>query len=267
VKPILLHISGSWPIRVRLVHSWAALFQPRGLALRGKGKKQKLFLVLSPSPGPDGPNASGWYRRLRKPISPLSLLNCDQPWQLFSHGWTILLSTIIYDLDSRILPNIHIVTLAPLSPQCRSFQFSLPEMLWNTCISEYLHKIRTWRFHRTEEDSNNFSVSWHITHISMAISTNLGRDTNHNSTKLVCSHPLFQPWVSETNKQRNSGLKGDILNIFFVVSAQVQPCSCCCCLLINSTQPPGNSRMDARFWSAAAATVFQKWGLPQMPSE
>jgi len=41
-------------------------------------KKQILFLVLSPWPGPDGPNASGWYRRLREPISPLSLLNCDQ---------------------------------------------------------------------------------------------------------------------------------------------------------------------------------------------
>jgi len=50
----------------------------RGWELRKKGKTQKLFLVLSPRPGPDGPNASGWYRRLREPISPLSLLNCDQ---------------------------------------------------------------------------------------------------------------------------------------------------------------------------------------------
>jgi len=50
----------------------------RGWSLRKKGKKQKLFLVLSPRPGPDGPNASGWYRRIREPISPLSLLNCDQ---------------------------------------------------------------------------------------------------------------------------------------------------------------------------------------------
>ena len=50
----------------------------RGWSLRKKGKKQKLFLVLSPRPGPDGPNASGWYTRLREPISPLSLLNCDQ---------------------------------------------------------------------------------------------------------------------------------------------------------------------------------------------
>jgi len=42
----------------------------------------------------------------------------------------------------------------------------------------------------TEEVSNNFSVSSHITHISMAISANLGPDTDHNSTMLVCDHPL-----------------------------------------------------------------------------
>ena len=52
-------------------------------------------------------------------------------------------------------------------------------------------KIRIWRFHQTEEVSNIFSVSWHITHISMAILINLGRDTDHNSTKLVCDHPLL----------------------------------------------------------------------------
>jgi len=74
----------------------------RGWALRKKGKKQKSFLVLSPRPGPDGPNVSVWYRRLREPILSLSLLYCDQLWQLFSRGWTILLSTVIYDLDSRI---------------------------------------------------------------------------------------------------------------------------------------------------------------------
>jgi len=50
----------------------------RGWKLRKEGKKQKLALVLSPKPGSDGPNASGWYRRLREPILPLSLLNYDQ---------------------------------------------------------------------------------------------------------------------------------------------------------------------------------------------
>ena len=46
---------------------------------RKKRKKQKLFLVLNPRPGPDGPNASYWYRRLRERISPLSLLIGDHP--------------------------------------------------------------------------------------------------------------------------------------------------------------------------------------------
>ena len=50
----------------------------RGWSLRKKGKKQKKFLVLSPRPGPDGPNASGWYRRLHEPISPFSMFNSVQ---------------------------------------------------------------------------------------------------------------------------------------------------------------------------------------------
>jgi len=69
----------------------------------GRGwRKKKLILVLSPRPGPDVPNASGWYRRLREPISPFSMFSSVQLHQLFSRGWTILLSTIIHDLDSRI---------------------------------------------------------------------------------------------------------------------------------------------------------------------
>ena len=32
-------------------------------------------------------------------------------------------------------------------------------------------------------------VDTYITHISMSISANLGRDTDHNSTKVVCDHP------------------------------------------------------------------------------
>jgi len=75
-----------------------------------------------------------------------------------------------------------------VSPSCSRV---FVQILGDTSISEHL-KIWTWRFHRTEEVSNIFSVSWHITHISMAISANLGRDTDHNSTKLVCSHPLPQ---------------------------------------------------------------------------
>jgi len=104
-----------------------------------KGKKQKLFLflVLSPRPGPDGSNASGWYRRLREPISPLSLLKCDQLWQLFSRGWTILLSTVIYDLDSRIAAKYSKYQTSFYSMQV-SFRFHSLRF-WDTCISEYLH--------------------------------------------------------------------------------------------------------------------------------
>jgi len=43
----------------------------RGWEMRKKGKKQKLFLVLSPRPGPDhvsAPNVSDWYRLLREPM-------------------------------------------------------------------------------------------------------------------------------------------------------------------------------------------------------
>ena len=50
----------------------------RGWSLWKKGKKQKLFLALNPRPGPDGPNASGWYRRFREPISPFSMFNSVQ---------------------------------------------------------------------------------------------------------------------------------------------------------------------------------------------
>ena len=43
-----------------------------------KEKNTKLLLVLSPRPGPDGSNASGWYRRLREPILPFSMFNSVQ---------------------------------------------------------------------------------------------------------------------------------------------------------------------------------------------
>jgi len=75
-------------------------------------------LVLSPRPGPDGPNASGWYRRLRKPISSLSLLNCDQLWTaIFS-----CVNNFAFNYYSRpilrLLPNIQ--NVRPLTTQCRS---------------------------------------------------------------------------------------------------------------------------------------------------
>jgi len=39
----------------------------------------------------------------------------------------------------------------------------------------------------------------------MAISANLGRDTNHNSAKLVCAHPLLA-----ANKIGDSRIKSDM---------------------------------------------------------
>ena len=167
-------------------HSTRELRSGEGIVTEEKRKKTKIILC---TPGADGP---GWYRQLREPISPLSLLNCDQLWQIFSRGWTILLRTVIYDLDSRI------------TAKCSKYQSSFYSMqvsfrFHSLRCSEILvspsdcTKIRTWRFHRTEEVSNIFSVSWHITHISMTISANLGRDTDHNSTKLVCDYPFLWP--------------------------------------------------------------------------
>ena len=120
------------------------------------------------------------------------MLNCDQLWQLFSRGWTILLSTVIYDLDSRINATHSKCQTSLYSVQV-SFRFYSPRCSEILVSPNICTQIRTWRFHRlgTEEVSNFFPVMWHITHISMAISANLGRDTDHNSTKLGCAHPLI----------------------------------------------------------------------------
>ena len=136
----------SSPAPARAAQTPLNRYERRGWSLREKGKKQKLFLVLSPRPGPHGPNASGWYKRLREPISPLLLLNCDQLWQLFSCGWTILLSTVIYDLYSRIAAKYQ--NVRPLSTQSRSLSVFTLWDHWDTCISEYLHK------------DSNLEVSW-----------------------------------------------------------------------------------------------------------
>jgi len=99
------------------------------------------------------------------------------------------LYTVIYDLDLGITTKYSKQHTSFYSIQV-SFRFHslrCSEILLSPSICT---KIRTWRFHRIEEVSNYFSLSWHITRISMTISANLGRDTNHNSTKLVYDHPL-----------------------------------------------------------------------------
>ena len=81
--PMIVAINSNW-IDGQTRPSW-------GDGRWGKKGKKKSFLVLSPRPGPDGPNASCWYRQLREPISPFSMFNSVQLKQLFSRGWTILL--------------------------------------------------------------------------------------------------------------------------------------------------------------------------------
>jgi len=128
------------------------------MGAKGKRKKTKLFLVLSPRPGPVGANASGWYRRLCEPILPLSLLNCDQLLELFFSEWTILLSTIIHELDSGNTARYSKCQTSFDSMQV-SFRFHsqrCPEILVSPSIRT---KIRTWRFHRIKEVWNNFSIS------------------------------------------------------------------------------------------------------------
>ena len=58
-----------------------------------KGKNKKSFWYPTPKKnraGPDGPNASGWYERLRRPISPLSVFKSVQLWQQSFHVWYFL---------------------------------------------------------------------------------------------------------------------------------------------------------------------------------
>jgi len=124
---------------------------------------------------------AGWPKHLRlvqaTPWADFAVITA-QLWQLFS-----------CDLDSRITAKYSKYQTSFYSMQV-SFRFhslKCSEILVSPSICT---RIRTWRFHRTEEVSNIFPVSWHITHILMTISTNLRRDTDHNSTKLVCSYPL-----------------------------------------------------------------------------
>jgi len=155
-----------------------------------KRKKTKIIF------GTQSKARAGWPKRLRlvqaTPWADFAVITA-QLWltitAIFSWVNNFAL-TIIHDLDSRIPVKYSKCQTSFYSMQV-SFRFHslrCSEILVSPSICT---KIRTWRFHWTEEVSNNFSVSWHVTHISMAISANLGWDTDHNSTKLVCDHPLF----------------------------------------------------------------------------
>jgi len=108
-----------------------------GLGLPTQRKKER--------PGPDGPNASGWYRRLREPISPFSVFNSVQLKQLFSHGWTILLSSVIYNVESGITNKYSNIQVSFWSLQV-SFRFHFQrcsEILVSPNICTKIHRPRT----------------------------------------------------------------------------------------------------------------------------
>ena len=74
-------------------------------------------------------------------------------------------------------------------------------------------KIRTRRFRRTEEVSNNFSVSWHITFISMTISAESGTRYRPQFYKVgllpspLCGCKLMRSrglWLSHSHRYRES---------------------------------------------------------------
>ena len=89
--------------------------------------------------------AWGWYGRLHEPISPLSLLNSNQLWQLFSRVWTILLSIVIYDLDPGITAKYSKRHTSFYLMQV-SFRFHLLRCSEILVSSSICTKIRTRRF-------------------------------------------------------------------------------------------------------------------------
>ena len=163
----------------------------RRWSLRKKGKKQKDFSFLL---GTQSEARAGWPTRLRlvraTPWDDFDVIT-DELWSTIRTIFSSVnecVSTVTYDLDPGItivLPNRQ--NDRPLSTQCRSLSVST---LWDALRYLYL-RVSAQRFEPGGFIKPNiFSVSWHITHISMAIVANLGRDTDHNSTKLVCDYPL-----------------------------------------------------------------------------
>jgi len=143
---------------------WASLPKRGDGSWAKKEKNEKyfsFFLVLNPSLGRMSQAPKTGYDQLREPISLSSVLNSDELWQLFSLAWTILLPIVIYNLVSGI-PAKYSKQQASFYSMQVSFRFHslrCSEILVSPSICI---KIRTRRFHRTEEVSNNFSVSWHI---------------------------------------------------------------------------------------------------------
>ena len=113
-------------------------------------KNQKNILGTQPKA------LAGWPKRLRlvqaTPWADFAVLDvqlCSTITQLFSRGWTILLSTIIYDLDSRIAAKYSKCQTTFYSIQV-SFRFHSLRCYERLVSLSICTKIRTRRFHRTE---------------------------------------------------------------------------------------------------------------------
>jgi len=124
-----------------------------------------------------------------------------------SYKFQLLFTTYILGL----LPNIQ--NVGPLSTQCRSLSvFTVWDDLKYLYLRVSAHRFEPGGFIKP----NNFSVDTLVTHISVKVDTspisrwpsrpNLGRDTDHNSTKLVCDHPLIPDLFSNISFEKSHDL-------------------------------------------------------------
>jgi len=126
----------------------------RGVKYEQTRKNTTRFLV--PRPGQGGPNASGWYGRLREPISQLLVIKsyqlwlqaCHVPWHLLANGiflprlsiWSFCTPTVIFDTTNRY--NLDSLEFPPRRPHshcsfrlCNYFPVSL-----SFCFKKWLIK-------------------------------------------------------------------------------------------------------------------------------
>ena len=136
------------------------------------------------------------------------------------------------------------------------FPFALSEMLWDTCISEYLHKDSNLEAssRRCEQFFRKLTHHPYFDGHLRPISANLGRDTNHNFTKLVfilqafLSAPFF---VWGFSSQEFVGAWPGLTSALFAVQWQLAD--------VNRALPSqATSSKKGRTWQDA-----QTWDLGQ----
>ena len=123
-------------------------------------------MVLIPRPGPDGPRTGLWATRLvwATPRADFTVLS-DELWSTITaiFPWVNNFASSSY-LQHRFWYYCQIFKTSGLFLlNAGVFPFSLFGMLWDTCISKYMHKDLNLEVLSTEKVSNKFSVSWHIT--------------------------------------------------------------------------------------------------------